>query len=1196
MGTSASFALARKITACLVAALLSLALVPASALAEDGHSGAEGSEGAFGSEVPTSPQPPSDPSTEASGSSVILSEGSEAAGVEGPDTKPLTLASGLVGKPNSFINSDVAFDGEPVIGSFTVDGLTYAVIDESHVELVGVLPDWQQVTNSQEGEDASVAPMLASGSDGYESEAAALTLPESVTYEGATYTLASIAPYAFYLSGVTDVALPASVSDVDDRAFRSSDVASVFVAEGNPTYTSFDGALYSADKTRLLLIPEGRVGAVLLPREAEVADPGKFSHCSLVDAISVEDGAAFASENGLVYSSDLTTLLRVPAGATEIAIREGCTTIAAGALEACAKLATINAPATVTSISPDVFHAIPTVSLPAASLTESAPQLTAMVALSSKDDDLPEVDVGSINVVMSEESDASAWMAAGFSASRGGDAQAPAGNDGNAYFADAQTGSAARASASESWICAPNDTRYYYDTNDANIRPVQDDAYRFNYHSGHVIHDYRYDGAALWTDYLGNRAYYGVQGLTPDMKGIDSVEYSYDRISWHALGSSWTRLTGIVYFSLNGARDRYPVTLDSQEAQDAGSESVLPVNYQAMPPIVVPKKNGLRFYGYWTQPNGQGECFYAADGSSAKDAFFTQASTLYAYWKPLSCDISFDTSSEPGDGDYPGVDKPDQTIAGEQIAVGEKVEIEDPKRPGYVFQGWTIPNAEGTEAIDQDLVYQEDDGKWYVDASKLPDYAGDDGRVELTARWTSVISVDVPSSVTFYADVVTQGNESREGLASSAFGQSKVASQSEVDLRIVGLESKQVKGNGSTSFGASDILKKKDGSTVSGTADKLFSLYPATGELEEDDLKDPDRTSAKPADAVDFSLDDILLEKSFAADSFTIPAGDTLSLGYRLNLQETSTELDYDKLSALSEGASASIANISYCFATKGHHPSAMGSASDDFYIEYDGKVYGPDDIKASADCIASFGEASPCYGLYHLFLESGMDPSDASDAHGYVKWGDGSTYSVRIIGINHDDKSDGSGKAGLTFQFVDCLDDKHRFDSRTHTNSYGWKGSEIRGEMNNVDGGLWLQAPECLRERIATVDKVTHNAAGSSTADLISTTSDKLFLLSFRELVSDLASGQGDAYTAYKWKWKEGNQYAYYAHVGVTPYGHNQGAAQKAVKEEMSSWSLRTCHASYDVTFLYVGADGYPFSGYNDIGVPRGISPCFAL
>jgi len=51
-------------------------------------------------------------------------------------------------------------------------------------------------------------------------EAANLVLPETVSYEGTDYTLTSIAPYAFYLSGVTDVTLPASVSDVDDRAFR----------------------------------------------------------------------------------------------------------------------------------------------------------------------------------------------------------------------------------------------------------------------------------------------------------------------------------------------------------------------------------------------------------------------------------------------------------------------------------------------------------------------------------------------------------------------------------------------------------------------------------------------------------------------------------------------------------------------------------------------------------------------------------------------------------------------------------------------------------------------------------------------------------------------------------------------------------------------------------------------------------------
>jgi len=190
-----------------------------------------------------------------------------------------------------------------------------------------------------------------------------------------------------------------------------------------------------------LLIPEGKQGAVILPKEAEAVPPSSFSHCSLVDTVSVEDGsAAFASENGLLYTSDLTTLLRVPAGAAEVTIREGCTVIAAGALEACANLTTINAPATVTSISLDVFHAIPTVSLPAASAilggygeaigaeesnedqaSDAGRQITAMVALSSTDDDSLEVDPADIMVALPDDADAKPWEAFGFAFSKSDD-------------------------------------------------------------------------------------------------------------------------------------------------------------------------------------------------------------------------------------------------------------------------------------------------------------------------------------------------------------------------------------------------------------------------------------------------------------------------------------------------------------------------------------------------------------------------------------------------------------------------------------------------------------------------------------------------------------------------------------------------------------------------------------------------------
>ena len=339
------------------------------------------------------------------------------------------LASGLAGKPSSFINSDVALDGEPVIGSFTADGLTFAVIDEATVELVGVSEEAgasprRAVASSQGLEALDVLSDLGStpASSEADADAGMLTLPESVAYEGTTYGLASIAPYAFYLSGVADVTLPASVSDVDDRAFRSSDVASVTVAEGNPTYSSFDGALYDADQLSLLLIPEGKQGTVRIPKTAEVAEASVFSHCPLVDSISVDAGsAAFASENGLLYTSDLTTLLRVPAGAEEIIIREGCTTIAAGALEACAKLTTINAPASVISISPDIFHAIPTVSLPAASLTEEAPQLTAMVALSSATDELPGAASSAVVVMLPDGASGEPWQSIGLAESQDAD-------------------------------------------------------------------------------------------------------------------------------------------------------------------------------------------------------------------------------------------------------------------------------------------------------------------------------------------------------------------------------------------------------------------------------------------------------------------------------------------------------------------------------------------------------------------------------------------------------------------------------------------------------------------------------------------------------------------------------------------------------------------------------------------------------
>ncbi len=339
-------------------------------------------------------------------------------------------------------------DSEPIIGSFTVDGLTFAVTGESSVEFVGVAPSVILSGGNVEGvasglpdpvtlSEAAEGGEVEGSNESHASEAGvtSLTLPESVTYEGADYILASIAPYAFYLSGVTDVTLPASVSNVDERAFRSCDVERIEVNPASEAYASFDGVLYDANLSRLLLIPGGRNGALLISDKAEEVDATAFSHCAGADAISVDgEGVNFSSWEGLLYDADGTTLLRVPAGATEITIRDGCTTIAAGALEACASLKAINAPASVTSISPYLLEQEPeTVIAPVAvaavegedesdladedesgGVNPVGAQLTALVALTSTDDDLPKINPFAITVALPGGVDAACWEAVGF--------------------------------------------------------------------------------------------------------------------------------------------------------------------------------------------------------------------------------------------------------------------------------------------------------------------------------------------------------------------------------------------------------------------------------------------------------------------------------------------------------------------------------------------------------------------------------------------------------------------------------------------------------------------------------------------------------------------------------------------------------------------------------------------------------------
>ena len=160
----------------------------------------------------------------------------------------------------------------------------------------------------------------------------------------------------------------------------------------------------------------------------------------------------------------------------------------------------------------------------------------------------------------------------------------------------------------------------------------------------------------------------------------------------------------------------------------------------------------------------------------------------------------------------------------------------------------------------------------------------------------------------------------------------------------------------------------------------------------------------------------------------------------------------------------------------------------------------------------------------------------------------DGVNYQVQIIGFDHDTKTSG-GKAGITFQLVNCLN-KNYVMNNSNTNSKGWTSCVMR---SSTMATLLTKLPSALQNVIKAVNKLT--SAGNQSAT-INTTSDKLFLLSEVEIFGS---------TTYS-KSGEGSQYAYYK------AGNSK---VKKVNDSASSWWERSPYRSDNIKFCAVSSDG---------------------
>ncbi len=146
---------------------------------------------------------------------------------------------------------------------------------------------------------------------------------------------------------LTSIMIPNSVNSIASRAFYSCDLlTNISVNALNTSYASQDGVLFNKDKTTLICYPKGKTtGEYIIPNGVTTIGNGAFSSCNALTSITIPDGvtsigdSAFSSCNGL----------------TDITIPNSVITMGESAFEDCSRLTSVTLSEGVTEIAAYAF-------------------------------------------------------------------------------------------------------------------------------------------------------------------------------------------------------------------------------------------------------------------------------------------------------------------------------------------------------------------------------------------------------------------------------------------------------------------------------------------------------------------------------------------------------------------------------------------------------------------------------------------------------------------------------------------------------------------------------------------------------------------------------------------------------------------------------------------------------------------------
>lgn len=241
--------------------------------------------------------------------------------------------------------------------------------------------------------------------------------------------------------------------------------------------------------------------------------------------------------------------------------------------------------------------------------------------------------------------------------------------------------------------------------------------------------------------------------------------------------------------------------------------------------------------------------------------------------------------------------------------------------------------------------------------------------------------------------------------------------------------------------------------------------------------------------------------------------------------------------------------------------------------------------ISSQISAAGSDEDALAIAARYHLVNDEGkLDGTQTKK----VKLSGGLESTVMIVGFNHDDKADGTGKAGISFMFCDAID-AHAMNVDA-SNKGGWESSEMRSWLA---GDAKSKLPHALSSRLVAVEKRTNNTGPTTDASAVTATADELWLLSFKEIAGDvkledgLTSNPDLAAWCAVWN-QEGKQYKLFSDVGIQQFGANGLLSCKSLvdggkcsKDRLCYWWERSSTPYTAEKFLGAGIDGDPI--YSD-------------